>query len=104
MEPVQRRAHRLVSTRSPFGVSMFRYAGSAALVSIALVVASRSACAQCLDWHAFPSSGSELVGDVVDTQVFDDGSGPALYLAGDLSLPDVSVTHFGVVRWNGTAF
>ncbi len=74
-----------------------------ALALLVLVTGRDPVAAQCLEWHAFPEAGPELVGDVLAAEVHDDGSGSALYVSGDLSL-STSGAHSAVMRWNGTAY
>ncbi|MEM1180287.1 MAG: hypothetical protein AAGM22_18230 [Acidobacteriota bacterium] len=51
---------------------------------------------------AFDASASTN-GTILDLEVFDDGSGPALYIAGDLEVVN-GLEINGVVRWDGTTF
>ena len=71
-----------------------------ALVAVC-VWASLSLAQAPLGWldRAFPFPG--MNGAVVDTLVWDDGSGPALYACGGFSIAGETQV-FGVARWNGS--
>ena len=76
-----------------------RTLASLALVTLALAPESR---AQCPSWTGgFEQPG--VNGIVYASAVYDDGSGPALYLAGSFSLAG-DVSSRGIVRWDGSAF
>ncbi|MBL8863360.1 MAG: hypothetical protein JNK02_15300 [Planctomycetes bacterium] len=56
---------------------------------------------QGLGWRTFPAQDPALTGPVFAQIVHDDGSGPALYVAGDLRTPS---GEWSIQRWNGVAF
>ncbi len=80
----------------------FRLALPPALTAIALFVAAAPLCAQTCEW----ASGFHLRGmddEVRASTVFDDGSGPALYVGGDFeTADDIGVNH--IAKWDGTAW
>lgn len=74
---------------------------SVALGSIALCW-SAHASPQCPDWQSgFHLDGAS--GRVFATAVFDDGSGPALYVGGDFGRAG-SVAAPGIAKWNGSTW
>ena len=81
---------------------MLRLPVSTSSAALTLVLLAGSASAQCFDWEAgFHSPGA--TGAVEAQVVFDDGTGPALYLGG--ALVAVGATATGpVARWDGVAF
>ncbi len=77
------------------------------LLAVSLFLASilgpSSARAQCLDWRTFPHDEPEVGGRIDAFIVHDDGSGPALYLGGNLTAPASATpaAQVGVMRWDG---
>ena len=66
---------------------------------VALACLSAAARAQCNQWSPdFAPSGAS--GPIHDLLVFDDGSGAALYVAGELGAAGLAPA-VGVARWNG---
>ncbi len=66
---------------------------------VSSVLVSTAAFGQCHEWaHDFALSG--LDGEVYAFAEFDDGSGPALYVAGNFAHAD-EVRVGGIARWNG---
>ncbi|MEQ8317294.1 MAG: GC-type dockerin domain-anchored protein [Phycisphaerales bacterium] len=57
-------------------------------------------------WAGFGATGrfDGVLGLVHDLEVFDDGNGPALYLAGDGIRPDDPTVERGMIRWDGDSF
>jgi hypothetical protein len=80
-----------------------RFLGRALALAALIFLPVRSAHAQCLDWRTFPHNEPELDGRLDVLQVHDDGTGSALYLAGNLTNPSSStpMEQFGVMRWDG---
>ena len=78
-----------------------RFISSVFVLSLA---ASNGANAQCLDWKpGFGLPGGGVSGGVQAEVVFDDGSGPALYVGGAITQAgDVTVSN--IAKWNGTSW
>ncbi len=74
-----------------------------ASILLALLATISTTRSQCQDWRTFPSVLPEVNGAVHAQIVFDDGSGPALYFAGN-QVAAGTVTPIGVRKWDGTTF
>ncbi|MFN0242421.1 MAG: hypothetical protein ACKVWV_05960 [Planctomycetota bacterium] len=74
--------------------------GRLAHVAAGVVIASEIGSAQCLEWQT-GFGGAPLSGTVYAQTVFDDGSGPALYVGGLFKVAGSATVH-NIGRWNGT--
>jgi hypothetical protein len=54
-------------------------------------------------WHALGAPGSGVSGRVFDLEVFDDGGGPALFVAGTFELAG-GESATGIAKWDGRAW
>lgn len=72
---------------------------AAACFASAWVASARDARAQCLDWSAL---GGHVNVYVTNMAVFDDGSGPGLYIGGAFTA--ISGIPMRIARWNGTSW
>jgi len=81
---------------------IFRRASLALGFVFSVLAFARPASAQCQTWGPpFQSAGAN--GSVEASVVFDDGSGPALYVSGDFTIiGGVSAQH--IARWNGSSW
>src|SRR6187399_3499141 len=79
-----------------------RFVKHASLSLIAVLASTASATAQCREWaDGFGITGTN--GIVRALAVFDDGSGPALFAAGEFTQAGVATAR-GVARWDGSAW
>lgn len=63
-----------------------------------------SAAAQCFAWNdAFATPLPGTIGDVVSAAVHDDGSGPALWVGGQITRAGTTPVR-GIARWDGSAW
>lgn len=69
---------------------------------LALVAASGTSLAQCFEW-ASGFSGAGVSNSVLAQVVFDDGSGPALYVAGRFKTAGPAVANH-IARWDGASW
>jgi hypothetical protein len=84
--------------------SMRRHAFTVLLGVAVLATAASNVRAQCLQWgtgFGFPGNGTDS--PIECGLVFDDGSGPALYVAGEFHTAGSVATH-DIARWNGTSW
>lgn len=65
-------------------------------------VLAPAALAQCADWSPDFVHGGLNPGQAAASAVFDDGSGPNLYVAGSSITGTENLATYGIVRWNGT--
>lgn len=73
-------------------------------LAISLVVGTQGVCrSQCMDWD--PTFGSPLItnGSVASLLVFDDGTGPALYVGGAFTVADVFLAN-RIAKRTGTGW
>jgi hypothetical protein len=77
------------------------------LLSLSLVIAAASpAHAQCAKWKGgfnAPGVDGDVYAPVAALAVYDDGTGPALYVGGNLESAGDSAVH-NLAKWNGTAW
>jgi hypothetical protein len=82
---------------------MRRHASIALRAIIFAAGTASLAHAQCLQWGTEFAPGNGMDDPIICSQVFDDGTGPAIYVGGEFTMAGPVATH-DIARWNGASW